>query len=199
MARTKEYDIDETLHKAMEAFWRNGYEATSVQDLVDATGVNRFSLYSAFGSKEGVLQAALDAYRDRVTARMMAALDDPSLRGLDAIRHFFAALKRVFAGKDGGRGCLFINTAVEVPLLDAASRTKVAAYLALLEGGLLRRLSEAAAAGDIPRSLDCAALARSLVTITLGSGVLARSSVSRSRVAGAIDGALLMIDALAVK
>ena len=69
MPRSREFDVDETLERAMTLFWERGYEATSVQDLVERTGVNRSSLYSVYGDKQGVFLAVLDRYRDRVVSR----------------------------------------------------------------------------------------------------------------------------------
>jgi len=198
MSRSKEYEIGRVRQKAMTVFWENGFEATSVQDLVEATGLNRYSMYDAFGSKEGVFQAALDNYRDQIAAMMLATLDDTAFSGLEAIRHFLKTLKTVFSGPQGGRGCLFINSAVEAPLLEAASQERVTAHLVRLEKRLHHRLKEAAAAGEISATANTLSLARALVAMTLGSGVLARSPLARKNVTGAITGALALIDGLEV-
>jgi TetR/AcrR family transcriptional repressor of nem operon len=74
MARVREFDTEAAVEAAMQVFWCRGYEATSVQDLVDATGVGRGSLYAAFGSKEGLYLAALDRYREQLAAPMLDAV-----------------------------------------------------------------------------------------------------------------------------
>src|SRR5271170_4685314 len=74
MAGVKQFDSEEVLERAMVVFWRNGYQATSIQDLVEATGVNRGSLYATFGDKRGLFLAVLDHYAEHIASPMMAEL-----------------------------------------------------------------------------------------------------------------------------
>ena len=100
MPRPKAFDPDDVLHKAMQVFWERGYEATSMQDLVDCMGINRFSLYSTFGDKHQLFLAALARYRDKVVARLVDELEW-SDAGLAAIRQFFTRLIDSFASAQG--------------------------------------------------------------------------------------------------
>ena len=77
MAGVKQFDRIDVLDRAMALFWRRGYEATSIQDLVDATGINRGSLYASFTSKKGLFLAVLDHYAEKLGKPLTDALDDP--------------------------------------------------------------------------------------------------------------------------
>src|SRR5215831_3253346 len=91
MPRPKAFDPDEALQKAMQVFWERGYAATSVEDLVQRMGINRFSLYSTFGGKHQLFVAALERYRETIVADLVGALEQ-SAAGRAAIRHFFTRL-----------------------------------------------------------------------------------------------------------
>src|SRR3984957_10866433 len=113
MAGVKQFNRNEVLDRAMEVFWRNGYQATSIQDLVEATGVNRGSLYTTFGDKRGFFLAILERYSVRFGEPMMAELNDPNPRR--AIERMLEAIVRRTGDSRWPRGCLFTNTALECP------------------------------------------------------------------------------------
>ena len=92
MAGVKQFDRGDVLERAMAVFWRNGYQATSIQDLVDATGINRGSLYTTFGDKRGLFLAVLEHYSHRFGEPMMAELKDPDPRR--AIERMLEAIVR---------------------------------------------------------------------------------------------------------
>src|ERR1700680_977386 len=113
MAGVKQFDRNEVLDRAMAVFWQNGYQATSIQDLVDATGVNRGSLYTTFGDKCGLFLAVLDHYAERIARPLMAGLDDPDPRR--AIERMFESIIRRNSDPAWPRGCLDPNTSLECP------------------------------------------------------------------------------------
>ena len=92
MAGIKQFDRHEVLDRAMAVFWEHGYEATSIQDLLEATGINRGSLYATFGNKQQLFLAVLDHYAEKVGTSMLAELKDPDPRR--AIARMFSALLR---------------------------------------------------------------------------------------------------------
>src|SRR3954453_23402261 len=113
MARTKEFDREAALELALNLFWKQGYEATSIGQLVDATGVQRQSLYDTFTDKHGLYVAALDLYAQRISASLRETL---SGRGSPLTR-----LRRVFRSvASEGKGCMLVNSAVERGLADQA-------------------------------------------------------------------------------
>src|SRR5574338_661411 len=109
MARPREFDVDDALDRATQLFWARGYEATSVQDLVDALGVNRASLYATFGDKAQLFEAVLERYGEQVNGALVKALAPPTA-GVEAVRAWFKVLIEMATQPRGARGCLFLNT-----------------------------------------------------------------------------------------
>ncbi|MEU0492253.1 helix-turn-helix domain-containing protein [Nocardiopsis sp. NPDC006139] len=123
MARTREFDTEAAVGRAMELFWARGYEATSVRDLTQRLGIGQGSLYAAFGGKDGLYRAALEHYRATLAADALRALEE----GADAraaIRTLLTERIRV-AVERGGQGCLAVNAACERLPQDAATRRTV--------------------------------------------------------------------------
>lgn len=110
MPRQKEFDPERVLEKAMGVFWEKGYHATSVRDLVERMGINRFSMYDTFGGKRQLFLAALDRYTRRTRDGMLGALER-SDQGLPAIRQYLMSVVDEYSARSGWRGCLMINSA----------------------------------------------------------------------------------------
>jgi TetR/AcrR family transcriptional repressor of nem operon len=183
MPRAKAFDPDAALQKAMQVFWERGYEATSIEDLVQGMGINRFSLYSTFGDKHQLFVAVLERYCATVVADLMGELEH-SAAGLAAIRRFFTRLVEFFAAARGWRGCLITNTAVELAPHDAQAAAKVQAYVVRLEEAFYRVLLQAQQARQLAASHACRDLARFLAGSALGLGVLAKTSPGRQALEG---------------
>jgi TetR/AcrR family transcriptional regulator, transcriptional repressor for nem operon len=124
MAGVKQFDRNEALDRAMVTFWTRGYEATSIDDLVQATGIGRGSLYGTFGDKRQLFLAALDHYWNTVGMEMFAELPDPEAR--HAIERMFDALIRRASNPKLPRGCLFTNTSLECPTCGDEIARKIA-------------------------------------------------------------------------
>ena len=175
MTRTKDFDRDAVLDSAMRLFWRNGYEATSIQDLVETTGISRSSMYETFGSKEDLFLAAVASYVDRTRRERLTTLArDPSPRA--AIARYFDALID-FSLRDGYRlGCLLTNSAIELaPRNREIGRMLADAFQGVEQTfeAVLRRGQEL---GEIRRDEEPAALARFLLSTIQGLRVLARGN-----------------------
>jgi len=111
MAGVRQFDEDEAFAQALDVFWRKGYRATSMIDLADATGVQRGSLYNAYGDKEEIFLRVFDRYTSRFVADARKALDKPDLH--DALNAFFDfAIRSILRGSPA-RGCLSTKTAIE--------------------------------------------------------------------------------------
>ncbi len=123
MARPREFAETEVLDRAMETFWSRGYEGTSVDDLVGATGLSRSSIYQAFGNKRELLDAALGHYVQTVVASMLAELESDSA-GLGEIEAFFARIASIATDVPdrGALGCFMTNTIAELGWADRAAR-----------------------------------------------------------------------------
>jgi AcrR family transcriptional regulator len=113
MPRPRSYERAAVIHAAAQAFWERGYEATGLDELERATGLSRSSIYLAFGSKRQLFEIALEDYRASFVAERLGPVESPGARPLEAIA-FFLALAELFRGDHGSRGCLMINTIVEL-------------------------------------------------------------------------------------
>src|SRR5215472_6665877 len=124
--RPREYDSDRALADAAESFWKNGYAATSLDELAAATGMNRPSLYAAFGDKRDLYLKTLKRYRDQSRSMVMQILsDNPTLR-VFLTRFYKTALDIYLAGEDGARGCYSIATAGVRATVDPSVRAFLA-------------------------------------------------------------------------
>lgn len=167
MARPREFDYEHVLDKAVEVFWSKGYESASIQDLVEATGLHRGSLYATFGSKQGLFLTVLDRYNNVVVRRLLELLDgQPS--GRASIKAFFAAVVEHILTAGPLRGCLVTNSAVERGLSCADTAAKVGDCLRRIEAGFLRALQRTQAVGELPKEADIQALSRHLTCILQG-------------------------------
>jgi TetR/AcrR family transcriptional repressor of nem operon len=125
MPGEKQFDVDEVLDKAMQAFWSRGYEATSMQDLVDRTGINRASLYSTYRDKHALFLAALRMYDNTLRRKRLAVLE-AEYGPREAIRQLFLAFTSKVTAKGANRGCFLTNTALELAAHDPGAARIVA-------------------------------------------------------------------------
>ena len=171
----KQYDETAVLDRAMRAFWARGYAATSMSDLVDATGINRGSIYAAFTDKRGLFTRALQHY-DRVHRsdflEGMAEAHGPK----EAILATFEAAAA--SGRDGTTpgGCLLVNTALELSPHDPEIAAVVSRALCQVERFFRDRVAAARDAGSVPARVDADATAKALLGLFLGLRVLTRSN-----------------------
>jgi TetR/AcrR family transcriptional repressor of nem operon len=148
MAGVKQFDRDDVLDRAMALFWRRGYEATSIRDLVTATGINRGSIYATFGDKQGLFLAVLDRYGEKIANPLMAQLDDPDPRR--AIQRMFESIIQRTSDPRFPRGCLNTNTSLECPSGDEITR-KIAGGFGRQESAIYRvRLPPSTTRGRSP-------------------------------------------------
>jgi TetR/AcrR family transcriptional repressor of nem operon len=194
MGRHAEFDRAEVLARAMHAFWRNGYEATSVQDLVEATGINRASMYNTFGGKEALFLAALDHYVAHVNARRIAALTDGTLPPREAIARFFDGLVDYSLGEGKRLGCLLTNTAIELGARSKDIELRLAGVYARVQGTFEALIRKGQAEGSIAGGKDPLALSRFLVGTVHGLRVLARGGAKEAVLRDVVEVALTTLD-----
>ena len=180
MARSKAFDPDVALRKAMQLFWRQGYEATSVDDLVHAMGVNRASLYATFGDKRTLFRLALERYIATVLAPRLDATESTS-SALAGLRGLLGELIAFAAGDPQRRGCLAVNAACELAGRDPEVTALLKGQAETLETRLARVIARAQANGELPRGRDPTALARLLASVI--DGLRVRSKLAPDRAA----------------
>ena len=190
----KRFDPEEALDRAVDAFWLEGYEATSAEDLVQAMGINRGSLYATFGSKAELYGRALERYRARTSGQLRDALaaGGPVLPALRGALHAQAA---ALAQDPQRRGCLLTNAcsdgAAQDPVAGAVVQDAIDETRALLSSAIARGQE----AGEITRAVPADALAELVLTTMHGLRVLARAGQDLSRSQGSIDLMLAVLDA----
>ncbi len=174
MAGVKKFDRNEVLDRAMALFWQRGYEATSVENLVKATGINRGSLYATFGNKKRLFLTVLDRYQEKVAKPLMAELSDSDPRR--AIERMFEAIIRRTSDPNWPRGCLFTNTSLECPDSGDEISRKITEGLGAQESAVYRVLRRAQSEGLLDQVQDARALARFFVGVAHGLNVVNKAA-----------------------
>jgi TetR/AcrR family transcriptional repressor of nem operon len=179
MARPREFDVDAALDQAMDIFWNKGYEATSLDDLCEVTGLSRSSLYATFGSKRNLLLQTVGRYAEQRTPNIAAVLAQPI-----PVRDGFASLARQFIDQivagPGRRGCYLGNCAAELPRNDRAALTQVRLGLEGTEIAFRDALARAKAHGELPADADLDALARFLTAAFQGLRLIGKVNPNRT-------------------
>ena len=178
--RPRSYDPDRALAQATAAFWDTGYAGTSLDDLSAATGMNRPSLYGAFGDKHTLYLKAIEGYRATARAGMQRALPhDGPLK--DALGELYRrAISLYLSGENGARGCLLVSTAAAEAVMDPEIRRATRAALEEIDAAFEARFRHACEQGDLPRSADPAALAKLASAILHTLSIRARTGASRA-------------------
>ncbi|MFG2222551.1 TetR/AcrR family transcriptional regulator [Streptomyces sp. NPDC048644] len=191
MGRGKEFDPDVALQAALELFWRKGYEATSMQDLVDHLGINRGSIYATYGSKHELYLKALDRYCEGEGSVALELLSRPG-SALSAVRDFLLAHAAQCHRDEERKGCLVTNSATELLPGDAGVGRRIETALRDVENALTGALIRAKGQGELDENAQPRSLARFLVTFIQGLRVIAKTQDER-RLDDAVDQALTLL------
>lgn len=178
MARTKEFDRQTVLEKAMRVFWSQGYEATSIPDLTAAMGIGRQSLYDTFGDKRALYLAALDRYAATEGASLFAPFTERAPLRTTLHRIFELLIEEAVC--DGRRGCFVVNATVERAPCNEAIARWVRANLEGVESLLEEVLRHAQLTGELDPNQDPRALARYLFNAIQGLRVTAKATNDRA-------------------
>ncbi len=184
MPRLKEFDPGEALDRAMALFWEKGYRATSIQDLVERMGINRFSIYDTFGDKRALFAAAIDLYLERRTALLLGILENPN-QGLEAIEGYFRALAEAMTSPEGRRGCLVQNATLELTHGEGDLTDRLLAINRRIETAFYGALRRARRQGELREGHNLRDRARFLFAVSQGMIVMAKASDDGNGIAGA--------------
>ncbi|REE99659.1 TetR/AcrR family transcriptional regulator [Thermomonospora umbrina] len=193
MARTKEFDPDAVLQRAMDLFWERGYEATSMADLVEHLGIGRASLYGTFGSKHDLYLAAMRRYLQGSEAGFVTALAQPG-PALPAVRAFVESWVTEALTDSKRRGCLVVNAAVELSPRDPEVARQVDVSWSVVETALVGSLIRAQAQGELAADRTPQEIARFLLVVMQGMRVIARAAPEAGRLQDAARLALAVLD-----
>jgi AcrR family transcriptional regulator len=178
--RPRAYDPDRALARALESFWKSGYSGTSLDDIAEATGMNRPSLYAAFGGKKDLYLKALDQYWAMSRLALSEALADDVSLPEALMRVYDKALSIYFSGKERPRGCFAIGTAITEAVDHPEIRSALAKGLQALDRGIEVRIRAAAACGELKSNADPATLAMLASAVMHSIAIRARSGTPKA-------------------
>jgi AcrR family transcriptional regulator len=174
--RTRLFDLDEALDRALEVFRARGYEGATLPELTRAMGINRPSLYAAFGNKEQLFRKALDRYQTGPVSFLTEALRQPSARAV--VEAVFSGFVRMQRDRDKARGCLIVSGALACGEEAESVRRELARLRQAIVTTLRKRFERAVQDGDLPAATDCATLARYIATVMNGLAVQSASGTT---------------------
>lgn len=183
--RTKEFEPDEVADAAMRVFWQRGYAATSIQNLVEGTGLSRSSLYSTFESKQGLFQQALRRYEAVTTSNV--ALLSGSGASKTLIRELLMRVAEDELSDPQRRGCLVANAALELAGQDEEAAKLVAHNFQRLQKALEKLIQRGQQSGEVAAEKNPQALARFFVNTMQGMRVLSKGSMPSQRRQSLLD------------
>ncbi|KPI20470.1 transcriptional regulator, TetR family [Actinobacteria bacterium OK074] len=186
MARPKEFDPEIAVDQAMEVFWRKGYAATTPQDLVDALGIGKGSLYNAFGSKHALFEQALRRYRDSQALALVEMVEEPGPVKV-RLRKALRFLAEMDLADPDRRGCMAVNAAAELARVDETATELVRRMFDRTEGAFRALIEEGQRAGEIDTGRDPAALGSLLLNTVVGMRLMARVAEGPERLTRVID------------
>ena len=187
--RPRAFDEDVVLDALVELFWEQGYECASMSDIVEAAGLNKSSLYNAFGSKDELFFTVLDRYVTDKEAMLREALAEG---GIDSLVAFFEMQREMMLTTIGSRGCMAVNASTELGMRDPRMVEVAERYRSTLRDGIRRPLAWSAERGEIePALVD--AYTESLVSAMFGMSVSARSGAGAEELERLLDSMVLLI------
>lgn len=190
MARSKEFEINEVLDKAMHLFWTQGYEKTSMQDLVDFMGIHRRSIYDTFGDKHALYVKALERYEAKQTSKIkFLTQKQKSIKLL--LREMFESTIR----KEGEPiGCFMVNSGVELGVIDPEVSALVNESHTRTEEFLTTLMLTGQQTGEIKRDLDPVVTSHFLMNTWLGLRTLVKTTSDQRKLINIIDMSLSVLD-----
>jgi AcrR family transcriptional regulator len=170
------FNQDEALDKALNVFWLRGYEGATMAELTEVLGINKPSIYAAFGNKEELFRKALAKYLAGPAAFVAEALTEPTARQVAA--HFLTRAAEFLTNHNNPRGCMVVQGALSCGTGSAAIQQTLIEHRKSYEGALAQRFELAKTQGDLPADVNSASLAKYLTTIHQGLSVQASSGAT---------------------
>lgn len=190
--RPRDFDADQVAASAANVFWKHGYHATSIETLCSATGLQRGSLYGAFGDKRGLLAAAFDSYAEGAVAALKARLEKGG-PPREALREALLHYTRVAAALAGRHGCFITNAVLELLPAEESLRPHIEGTLKRIATLLAAAVSRGQRAGEFDASLDEKVLGDYLLCMIQGLRVLGKVSLDERELVAVVDMAIRVL------
>ena len=178
VGRPREFDEESVLEAAMQAFWKRGYEATSLAELCNCTGLNKGSLYQAFGDKHSLFMRALAYYADKEYREVIAVISE-SASPLENIR---AVIAKICDDAGSDKGCMMINSMVELAPHDPEVRAMLQSFGEKRMQGLAGLIAAAQQSGEIRAGQDARELARQLMMTLAGAAAMTKGFLTNAEI-----------------
>jgi TetR/AcrR family transcriptional repressor of nem operon len=189
MVRTRSFDPSAALTQAVDLFSSKGYSETSMEDIVQATGVSRYGLYNTFGTKRELFEAALERFAEGMGKQSFLRLLEPEAT-LDHIRTIFRERVEGVCCSDGNKGCLFVHTAMQLAPQDEELRGVLQKFMKRISKAFSVGLESAKEQGEVRADLDVKAAGEVLTSTMFGLVVLGRSGFGREALDGIVENTL---------
>jgi AcrR family transcriptional regulator len=186
--RPREFDVDQALDRALKVFWRKGYQGATLPDLTKAMGINRPSLYAAFGNKESLFRKAIDRYLAGPASHVASALNESTARGV--VERLLLGSIDMATDPRYPRGCFMVQGALACGDAADCLRKEMARQRAAAQTALRKRFERAIREKDLPSGTNPADLARYVATVTQGIAVQAAGGATRAELRRIADIAL---------
>ena len=193
MARTRQFDERQALQAAMLVFWEKGYDGTSINDLEQAMGLNRTSIYNAFGNKGALFERVMTCYKESVMAELFARLDSaPNIR--EGIRRMLNGALDIHFDEDNPGGCLVVLSVMESGQHDDQSIFAMQQTMQELQSVLQSRIGKARKNGELANDIDPGATATTIATTMAGMMVMGKANMSKASLKKTINQILGLLD-----
>lgn len=179
LGRPRAFDADVALDRALQVFWRRGYEGAALSDLTRAMRINRPSLYGAFGNKQALFRKVLDRFAAGPAAYLSAVLEQPTARAV--AQQLLQRAAKALTNPHQPHGCLMVQGALSCGQEANPIRRELIMRRGAAEAAIRRRLARAKSERDLPRRSNPADLARYLMTVMHGMAVQAAGGASRAK------------------
>lgn len=188
VGRPRAFDVDNALDRALEVFWKKGYEGTTLPDLTKAMGINRPSMYAAFGNKEALFRKTIDRYINGNACHVKEAFQERTAK--EVVKHLLTRSIDMVTSSKTPRGCFLVQGALVCGDSADALRQELIKRRSAGEAALCDRFKQAMAEGDLPKDTDPADLARYVFVIAHGLSVQAAGGASKAKLNKVVDLAL---------
>jgi AcrR family transcriptional regulator len=186
--RPTNFDHDEALEKALQVFWARGYEGASMAELTEALGINKPSIYAAFGNKEELFRKALTRYTSGPAAFVKEAMKEPTAH--QVAEKFLLLAVDFFSDKSTPNGCMIVQAALTGGQGSSAIQQELIGYRKSIESSFSQRFDLAKEQGDLPQHVNTKQLAKYIATIHQGMSVQATSGATREELKAIVEIAL---------